>query len=43
MGYDDSNWLRKGNSLYRRGRFYKAIDYYNLGLSVQFKGEKSMY
>ena len=32
MTYDDSTWLKKGNSCYRRGRFCEAIDYYNLGL-----------
>jgi len=32
MAYNDSNWLKKGNSCYRKGRFCETIDYYNLGL-----------
>ena len=32
MAYNDSNWLKKGNSCYRKGRFCEAIDYYTLGL-----------
>ena len=32
MTHNDSTWLKKGNSCYRKGRFYEAIDYYNLGL-----------
>jgi len=32
MTCNDSTRLKKGNSCYRKGRFYEAIDYYNLGL-----------
>jgi restriction system protein len=32
MTCNDSTWLKKGDSYYRKGRFYEAIDYYNLGL-----------
>ncbi len=32
MTHNDSTRLKKGNSCYRKGRFYEAIDYYNLGL-----------
>ena len=32
MAYDGSTWLKKGNSCYRKGRFYEAFDYCNLGL-----------
>jgi len=32
MAYNDSTYLKKGNSHYRKGRFYEAIDYYNLAI-----------
>ena len=32
MNYKDSNYLKKGDSFYRKGMYYKALDFYNLGL-----------
>ena len=32
MAYNDSTWLKKGNSCYRKGRFYEAISCYDQGL-----------
>jgi len=32
MNYNDSNYLKKGDSCYRKGRFYEAIECYNMGL-----------
>ena len=32
MTYRDSNFLKKGDAFYNKGRFYDAIYYYNLGL-----------